>query len=279
MVNTLVLREKSKQLISLIVKVHQSLKEERDLSPRNNRVNQLLTLFVDQVADVYSREEIIYILQHHAIKSIQSELYQLLGQAETEMEFYYGAAYANRDPLKWDDLKQFIYWKNYVELSCTELQELQRCGWNTSKIAFVGAGPLPLSSFLFQQQTGAPVTCIDLHTEACDISRTLIGKLGQQSHIEVENIAGEEVDYSGYSLVFIASLVPNKQEILKQIHCTNPGAIVAIRTVEGLKQLLYCPVDEKKLIEEGYQIIGRTIANKNIINTTLFLKAKMTSDL
>ncbi|WP_168188600.1 hypothetical protein [Thermoflavimicrobium daqui] len=42
------------------------------------------------------------------------------------------------------------------------------------------------------------------------------------------------MNYQGHSLIFIASLVPNKKGILEQIRRSHSKAWVAIRTVEGL---------------------------------------------
>ncbi|MGE7186797.1 hypothetical protein ACQKKK_23395 [Peribacillus sp. NPDC006672] len=75
-------------------------------------------------------------------------------------------------------------------------------------------------------------------------------------------------------LLHIDSLVPNKEEILERIFQTNPDATVAIRSVEGIHQLLYEPIDATKFRKVVCEEVGRTIADSFIINSTIYYTLK-----
>ncbi len=77
----------------------------------------------------------------------------------------------------------------------------------------------------------------------------------------------------GFDLVWIASLVPDKEEILERIYQSNPDATVAIRSVDGIHQLLYEPVDATKFSKVAWEV-GRTIADSFIINSTIYYTFK-----
>ncbi|MBO0999910.1 hypothetical protein IOC57_19460 [Bacillus sp. SD075] len=65
------------------------------------------------------------------------------------------------------------------------------------------------------------------------------------------------------------SITLNKEEILERIFQTNPGATVAIRSVDGIHQLLYEPVDATRFSKVTCQEVGRKIADSFIINSTI----------
>ncbi|MGG0410826.1 hypothetical protein [Peribacillus simplex] len=77
-----------------------------------------------------------------------------------------------------------------------------------------------------------------------------------------------------FDLVWIACLVPNKEEILDRIFQTNPGATVAIRSVDGIHQLLYEPVDATKFSKVTCEEAGGTMADSFIIHSTIYYTFK-----
>ena len=81
-------------------------------------------------------------------------------------------------------------------------------------------------------------------------------------------------DYTEFDLVWIASLVPNKEEILECIFQTNPDTTVAIRSVDGIRQLLYEPVDATKFSKVACEEVGRTIADTFTINSNMYYTFK-----
>jgi Nicotianamine synthase protein len=198
---------------------------------------------------------------------------RMLETAETLMEFHYAEKFIKDTP-NINNLKSFIYWDNYEKLVDIELNKLFEIveRKRLSSIAFVGSGPLPLSTMLLHQQTGKPVVCLDINTEAYDAGKKLIEQYSLQHSLKYVLADGASFHYDGYNLVWIASLVPNKEEVVKRIYETNPNAIIAIRSVDGIYQLLYEPVDATVFQHAVCEEIGRTKANSSIINSTIFYR-------
>lgn len=265
---------RSHPLISIAIHTYQILAHEKDLSPHNPLINHTLQHFVETVSSYHAEKEAESVLELEGVRTFMTCFYELLGRSEEEMEKYYADRYNQLSSIRLGDLSQFVYWHNYITLVREEVQVYFKMNpdWRGKKIAFVGSGALPLSPLLFHLFTSASVTLFDSDIEAVNRSRIFIEKCGLKDKIQIMHIRGEEAYYSDYAFVFVASLVQPKEHVLAQIRLTQPTAGVAIRSSEGVYQLLYEPVSIWMLNEMGYQVWDQTIANPNMINTTLFLK-------
>jgi hypothetical protein len=261
------------QLINQYKQAYKILMDEHDLSPNNPIINQTLYSLVTNLGQFFEHEMEDEILSDHEIGKIRRDMLRKLETAETLMEFYYAEKFIQDTP-NINHLRKFIYWDNYERLVEIELNKLFAIieRQQLSSIVFVGSGPLPLSTILIQQKTGKPVVCLDINTEAYDMGKKLIDQYSLQHSLEYVLADGASYHYDGYDLVWIASLVPNKEEVVKRIYETNPNAIVAIRSVDGIYQLLYEPVDATIFQNVVYEELGRTKANSSIINSTIFYR-------
>jgi hypothetical protein len=118
------------------------------------------------------------------------------------------------------------------------------------------------------------MTCLDIDEQAHSLGRRIVQELDKEGDSDYILNDGALHDYTGFDLVWIASLVPNKEEILERIYQTNPDATVAIRSVDGIHQLLYEPVDATKFSKVACEEVGRTIADSFIINSTIYYTFK-----
>lgn len=275
------------------LRIHELLAATTDLSPRNRDLNQHLSAFVRDTMRPRSSEQITAILAAPEIQKIMPFLRERLGNAEYAMELFsakamcglIGAADDFRAYASFDD---FIYMDNYRALVDLELKAM---GWptkmpglnpETQSIAFVGAGPLPISAILFHLKTGMRITCIDSDPAACEMGSRLIRHLaknnqryrtlGDKMGYVVNN--GAAHDYVTHPIIFIASLVGNKDAVLTRIQATsNTHATVLIRTAEGLSQLLYQPYEFKGGMEDYNTYLARkTPVSETAINTTYVCK-------
>jgi hypothetical protein len=121
-------------------------------------------------------------------------------------------------------------------------------------------------------RTGKAVTCIDRDAAACALAGALCSKAGLAG-ITVTCAEGADFDYASCPMVLVASLVPEKGQVVRCVRETCPRACVALRSVEGLRTLLYDPVDKAELAEIGCAYLGRTQHDPAVINTTLFYEA------
>jgi len=81
---------------------------------------------------------------------------------------------------------------------------------------------------------------------------------------------GVDFDYGRVSAIFIASLVAKKTDVAQRIVETCKEPVVAVRTVDGVRALLYCPAHLAALEVAGLSLAGQTGRDPESINTTLF---------
>jgi Nicotianamine synthase protein len=265
---------RKEDLVARVLATHATLIGEDDLSPRNPKINRVLSALVQGITEGCPANDVGDVLQDPAVRAARGELLGRLAIAECEMERSWGEKFCSRSSLTVDDFSEFIYWDCYCHLVAGELQHLSLCpkAGAARAIAFVGSGPLPLSAIIMHARTGMKVTCIDVDPRACRLARELGCKAGF-ADIAVECADGAEFDFTNHPVAFIASLVPEKTRVVRRIRETCPHALVALRSVEGLCTLLYEAVDEEELNAAGCRFVSRTVHNPQVINTTLFYEA------
>lgn len=186
-------------------------------------------------------------------------------------------------------LRDFPYYQNYVDLARMELAAIEAVSpfGAPERIAFIGSGPLPLTSLCMYEslernrikglEEGTPPTQtaiinIDHDPMALSQSAALSGKLGQRAQgLEFICQEGEslKLDLSDCDTVFLAALVGATQEekeavLISVVEKMIPGSVVVIRTAHSLRTLLY-PVSLPQSKWTGLYAISsilRVIADK-----------------
>jgi hypothetical protein len=275
--------------IDRVYNVYGLLTNEHDLSPRNQKVNAALYEFVQDTMSERNPKEVAAILDAPEIRQITPSLRQLLGHAEQEMEHYCATAMIDSEmeaEPRFSSYRNFIYRRNYEALVGAELHAMKWHGQTQpvktdgcESIAFVGAGPLPISAIMLHQRTGLRVTCVDSNEEACRLGRQLIFFLAakEANHENIDKMihfiyaSGEEHDYRMHPVVFIASLVEGKEQIINRILDTSDSVTTTIiRSTEGLSTLLYSPAHGVAGQEKHIAyLIGKTSSSSEVINTSL----------
>jgi hypothetical protein len=260
-------------VIGKIVAVHALLTTESDLSPRNQKIGIALRELVDLLLQSYGPAETAAILNHPEVAALRSSLLDRLSEAESALERFWSQRFRNRKTLHVRDLRKFLYWRNYERLLGMELKALAAI-WRSKaqkhgEIVFVGGGPLPLSAIVLHMRTGKPVLCVDADAEASECAGKLLAKLSL-SQVSAVHKDGMDFDYGGASAIFIASLTNRKMDVAKRIVETCKEPVVAIRTVDGIRALLYCPADVAALKAAGLFLAGQTEPDAETINSTLF---------
>ncbi len=265
---------KAELAVTAVKDAYSVLKDEKDLSPNNPRVNDTLGRLVRVLSDDFSKDEIRYVLANPKIKSMRQGMLEKLSQAESAMELYWACKLGNRPVLTQSDLENFWYWKNYHDLVHEESQYFPKETYSPNEsICLVGAGPLPLTAIILQQKTGKRITCIDIDEAACVASERLIFKAGLKESINVVCADGALYNYRLHPNILLASLVPNKGAVIRQIYETSENPCIAMRSAERLHTLLYDPVDENDPELGKCSLSFRTSYRPDVINTTLFYQA------
>ena len=237
------------------------------------KIHSCLSAFVRAVLDCPCGDD-CDALNAPDIISKRNALLPKLAMAEYEMEKFYARGLAAKSVLTDDDLNTFIYRDNYDELVREEISAARAASImpDAKPIVFVGAGPLPLTAIDMYKQTGLPVVCVDFDDDAIALSTRMIAALGLADKIKVVRARGEDFDYAGSGLVMVAALVGGKDDVLARIRNTAPDAGIAVRSAEGVRTLLYAPVNENDFTRAGYAYVGKSRITPTIINTTLFFQ-------
>lgn len=266
------------ELIAFLREANDILQQEVDLSPANLRVTNMIKRLSLYLRSRYLPEDVQAILSDEYIRLNQRSMQERLSKAEYLAELDDSRQLGQASGSILGNIARLPIWKVYMALVGEELLTLRRIVHHedsrpVSPIVFVGSGPLPLSIIMIHLLGGVEVVGLERDSAAYETSRSLIERMGLASKVTIKLADGAEFDYRPYGQVFVASLVRNKSSVLDRITRTSPGAIVAVRTAEGMKQLMYEAVDESELIRQGWRILDRTLPDEMlVINSTLFLE-------
>lgn len=265
--------------IAFIREVNELLQKEVDLSPANQLVTNMIRRLSLQLRSHYLPEEVQAVLSNEYIRMNQRNLQDKLSEAEFLVELGDSLHISKSEDSVLDNIRRLSYWNIYMALVSEELSTLRRITRadgqkEKSRIVFVGSGPMPLSPIILHLIGDVEVLCLEIDPVAYDASCFLLERMGFGNKVTVVLENGSDFDYSSYSRVFVASLVRDKLGVLNQIKRTSPDSLVAVRTAEGMKRIMYEAVDESQLKTQGWRILTRTWPEETlVINSTLFLES------
>ncbi|KAG7022393.1 putative nicotianamine synthase 4 [Cucurbita argyrosperma subsp. argyrosperma] len=216
------------------------------------------------------------------LQQMRSNLIRLCGQAESLLESHFSDLLANFDyPLH--HLHLFPYFSNYLKLSLLEFSILRRhCPVLPSSVAFVGSGPLPLTSIVLATRH-LPST--SFHNYDLDpLANTQASKLvSVDSDLKTRmvfhtcDIMKVTEELKEYEVVFLAALVGmEKEEKLRVIeHLCEfmaEGACLMVRSAHGGRAFLYPVVEECDLV--GFEVLSVFHPSDEVINSVIIARKK-----
>ncbi|KAL2059942.1 hypothetical protein VTL71DRAFT_10097 [Oculimacula yallundae] len=272
--------EAAENLISELLKIHGRLDAigADNLKPCEE-VNLLFGQLVGLCIRTTSESVTNKVLNDSRIVAILPSLHQLCAISECHLESYWARQISIPDPSLSSEpltssqayarLRSFPYYSNYTDLTRMELSALSSLLNTTSpplrrKFAFIGSGPLPLTSLCINQTAQSfnftspqserypiEVLNIDINPHAISQSKTLCDLLGSRAsgmtfHCSPAN--SPTLDLSPFDVVYLAALVGSTQaekEILLEsvVGRMREGAYLVVRSAERLRRLLYPEFD------------------------------------
>ena len=120
------------------------------------------------------------------------------------------------------------------------------------KVLFVGSWALPLTAIILAQNWWVCSVLIERDEEAVKLSRGLVQALGLEDKITIKktDFLAYFEDDSDYDAVILASLLftsGDTEELVTHLVKNIKFKNCLVRTVRGMRQLLYKKVDEKLL--------------------------------
>jgi hypothetical protein len=261
-------------LVGELAQIHERLCACADLRP-GAEVNALFGRLVRLVVTT-PLDRALPALAHPDVRAIAGRLRALCCQSEYELELHWARRIAQSCSPR-DELARFPYTANYRELSRMERAVLADGAVErpVGRVAFVGSGPLPLTSFQLAADLGVAVHNLDRDEQAIAASTRLAAALGVEGvsfhHIDV----GPATDLAPYDLVVLAALVgptpDDKRRVLSALAASMaPGALLLARSARGLRTLLYPAIDVDGLV--GFDVLGVVHPVHEVINSVILAR-------
>ncbi|CAI9287229.1 unnamed protein product [Lactuca saligna] len=194
------------------------------------------------------------------IQEIRSKLIRLCGEAEGHLEAHFSTLLATfQNPLHHLDV--FPYYSNYLKLSRLEYDILsEHCSaqsWPPKRVAFVGSGPLPLTSIVLASYHLKETTFhnYDIDSLANAMASCLVAPdpdLSRRMIFHTTDIMDVTDELKKYDVIFLAALVgmdiDEKLKVVQHLAAyMTPGSILMLRSAHGARAFLYPVVDPQDL--------------------------------
>ena len=204
--------------------------------------------------------------------------------AESAMEIHYArvlTAGVGPTSRAWDSssrlrqaLWQFPYLDNYEHLVGAEYQAFQKVG-RADRVAFCGAGALPLTGILWHRATGNEVVLVEIDPTVGQHTRLVIEQLAtlglvDKTELPVEITDAARLDVDSFDLIVVASLVPNDVVVdLATAIATaseRQPALMARSAVGLTRRLAYDPIDIHAIVGVGLTHVGTIASELHVSN-------------
>lgn len=175
-----------------------------------------------------------------------------------------------------ESLEKVSYFKNYRSMVGSEFNFInEHSKQPIKKVAFVGSGPFPFTSFCLAKDFGLRVVNVDIDGEALKTSMELADKFGVAQHMDYLccDARNMQKDYSCDAII-VAALVghhaEDKHDIINSLaKSLGANQLIAARTALGLKQLFYVGVSQESV---NLRYIGINLATQEIINSLMLFE-------
>ncbi|XP_037452586.1 nicotianamine synthase 1-like [Triticum dicoccoides] len=267
-------------LIEKIAGLQSAIAELPSLSP-SPEVDRLFTDLVTACVPP-SPVDVAKLSPEH--QRMREALIRLCSAAEGKLEAHYADLLATFDnPL--DHLARFPYYSNYVNLSRLEYELLARHvpGIAPARVAFVGSGPLPFSSFVLAAHhlPEAQFDNYDLCGAANERARKLFGAsedgVGARMKFHTQELGA-------YDVVFLAALVgmaaKEKAKVIAHLgaHMLE-GASLVVRSAHGARGFLYPIVDPEDIRRGGFEVLAVHHPEGEVINSVIVARKAVDAQL
>lgn len=263
-------------LISQIMQIHATISKLESLRP-SKQVNTLLTHLV-KLCILPSSIEIEALPQE--VKTMRESLIPLCGKAEGLLELEF-STFISQTPNPVKNLTLFPYHGNYVKLANYENKILQENGVvNAKKVAFIGSGPMPLSSIILatHHMETTHFDNFDLDEKANEAARKIVASdkaLEKRMKFVTQDIMEAKERLGQYDCIFLAALVgmrrSEKVNILGHIRkYMKEGGVLLVRSAKGSRAFLYPIVEENDM--ENFEVLTIFHPTDDVINSVVLLR-------
>ena len=263
-------------LISQVMDLHESISTLESLQPSketNTLFTQLVHLCILPCSiDVKDLPD--------ELQTKRENLIILSGQGEGLLELEV-ATFLAKTPKPINNLNLFPYYDNYIKLAGYEYNILAQNGvLKPKKVAFVGSGPMPLTSFVLALNhfKTTHFDNYDFDDKANSLARQIVAsddELEKRMKFETSDIMDVKEKLSEYDCIFLAALVgmtkEEKVKILGHVRkYMKEGGVLLVRSAKGARAFLYPVIEEEDLV--GFEILEIFHPTDEVINTVVLVR-------
>ncbi len=257
----------AQNLVGQVVGTYDYLQALPEKSPQPG-LNACLSALVESVRPEYAPSIVKDVLSDKKFRSIVPGLRGQLSECEFELEKHWAGKIVSGQ----NAYEDYPYISNYRALIDAEARAVKTLRKDPLRhISFIGSGPVPLTAFeMAKMFSETHISCVERDRDAFVLGQ----EVARASHIGTQHIFSDaaEIDFSEQDVIFVASMVENKKDVLARIaQSARKNTLVGVRSVEGLRHTLYTPVAPAD-IPDGFHYAGKTQYRPEHINTTLFYR-------
>ncbi|MFS7978854.1 putative nicotianamine synthase [Helianthus anomalus] len=266
-------------LVQKVCEIYDKISKLETLKPSKD----VDTLFTQLVLTCIPPSSIIISNLPNNIQEIKSKLIKLCGEAEGHLEAHFStllASYTN--PL--DHLEVFPYFSNYLKLSRVEydilIRHVSAQTGPPKRVAFVGSGPLPLTSIVLASYHLKETTFhnYDINPLANAMASRLVTTdpdLSQRMIFHTSDILDVTDELKEYDVVFMAALVgmdvEEKVKVVQHLEkYMAPSSILMLRSAHGARAFLYPVVDPQDI--QGFEVLSVFHPVDDVINSVVIAR-------
>ncbi|KAI3810445.1 hypothetical protein L1987_20057 [Smallanthus sonchifolius] len=263
-------------LVKKVCEIYDNLSKLETLKPCKDVDN----LFTELVHTCIPHSSINIATLPPNIQEIRFKLIKLCGEAEGHLEAHFSTIIGSyKNPLH--HLNVFPYYSNYLKLSLLEYTILnQNCPTKAQApkcVAFVGSGPLPLTSIVMASHHLKETTFhnYDIDPLANSMASRLVTSdddLSRRMVFHTADIMDVTDELKQYDVIFLAALVGMDidEKVIVMEHLAKymaPGGILMLRSAHGARAFLYPVVDPQVL--QGFDVLSIFHPDDDVINSVV----------
>lgn len=264
-------------LVLKVCELYEKISSLESLKPSKN----VDTLFTELVATCTPPTPVDVTKLCSKIQEIRTNLIKLCGEAEGLLESHFSSILGSfENPL--DHLNLFPYYNNYLKLSQLEFNIFSKhCPNSPAKIAFVGSGPLPLTSIVLAtfHLTNSYFHNYDINPSANSMAERLVSSdpdLSKRMMFHTNDIMDVTDELEEFDVVFLAALVGMNREDKARVieHLAKymaPNATLMLRSAHGARAFLYPVVDLTDDVR-GFEVLSVFHPTDDVINSVVIAK-------
>lgn len=267
------------QLVNTICDLYEKISKLESLKPSED-VNILFSQLVSTCIPPNPNIDVTKMCD--TVQETRQKLIKICGEAEGHLEHHFSSILTSFEDNPLHHLNIFPYYNNYIKLGKLEYDLLTQNlnGLVPRNVAFIGSGPLPLTSIVLASSHLKETVFhnFDIDPSANSLASLLVSSdpdISQRMFFHTVDIMNVTESLKSFDVVFLAALVGmNKEDKVRVIEHLQkhmaPGAVLMLRSAHGPRAFLYPIVEPCDL--QGFEVLSIYHPTDDVINSVVISK-------